>query len=90
MTYFRVLELHWNLPGALKQKHDKIHPGKLISRFALGSSFPRILIGRPEGKRPPGRSGSRWDDYIKMSIKRDVRIWTISIWLRIGTSGRIL
>jgi hypothetical protein len=28
----------------------------------------RILVGKPEGKRPPGRIRCRWVDNIKMDI----------------------
>jgi hypothetical protein len=28
----------------------------------------RILVGKPEGKRPPGRSRCRWMDNIKMDL----------------------
>jgi hypothetical protein len=29
----------------------------------------RILVGRPEGKRPLGRSRRRWEDNIKVDLK---------------------
>jgi hypothetical protein len=29
----------------------------------------RILVGRPEGRRPLGRPRRRWDDNIKMDFK---------------------
>jgi hypothetical protein len=29
----------------------------------------RILVGRPEGRRPPGRSKRRWEDNIKMDLQ---------------------
>jgi hypothetical protein len=29
----------------------------------------RILVGRPEGRRPLGRSRRRWEDNIKMDIQ---------------------
>jgi hypothetical protein len=28
----------------------------------------RILVGKPEGKRPPGRQRCRWVDNIKMDL----------------------
>jgi hypothetical protein len=28
----------------------------------------RVLVGRPEGKRPLGRPRRRWDDNIKMDL----------------------
>jgi len=45
----------------------------------------RVLVGKPEGKRPLGRSRCRWEDNIKM--KWDVGVWTGSSQLRIGTGG---
>jgi hypothetical protein len=29
----------------------------------------RILLGKPEGKRPLGRPGRRWEDNIKIDLK---------------------
>ena len=29
----------------------------------------RILVGKPEGKRPPGRPRRRWEDNIKMGLQ---------------------
>ena len=47
----------------------------------------RVLVGKPEGKRPLGRPRRRWED-IKMDLQ-EVRCgaWTGLIWLRIGTGG---
>jgi hypothetical protein len=28
----------------------------------------RVLVGKPEGKRPPGRPRRRWKDNIEMDI----------------------
>jgi hypothetical protein len=30
----------------------------------------RILVGKPEGKRPLGRCGHRWIDNIKMDLRK--------------------
>jgi len=30
----------------------------------------RILVGKPEGKRPLGRPKSRWEDNIKMDLQQ--------------------
>jgi hypothetical protein len=46
----------------------------------------RIMVGKPEGKRPVGRRRHRWVDNIKM----DGMLWNGLIWLRIGTSGGLL
>jgi hypothetical protein len=51
----------------------------------------RILVGKPDGKRPLRRSRRWWEDNIKMDFERqDGVVWTGSIWLRIGNSGRLL
>jgi hypothetical protein len=49
----------------------------------------RVLVGKPEERRPPGRLRRRWEENIKMDL-REVGwggIWTESIWLRIGRGG---
>jgi hypothetical protein len=52
----------------------------------------RILVGKPEGKRPLGRPRrSRWVDNIKMDLREiGWDVWTGSNWFRIGTSGGLL
>jgi hypothetical protein len=48
----------------------------------------RGLVGKPEGRRPLGRSGHRWEDNIKKYFRKwDLRAWTGSIWLRLGKGG---
>jgi len=32
----------------------------------------RVLVGKPEGKRPMGRTRRRWEDNIKMDIQNVV------------------
>jgi hypothetical protein len=44
----------------------------------------RVLVGKPEGKRPLGRSRHRWEDNIKMDLQEE---WTGLSWLKIGTVG---
>jgi hypothetical protein len=29
----------------------------------------KILIGKPEGKRPPGKPRCKWEDNIKMNLR---------------------
>jgi hypothetical protein len=36
----------------------------------------RVLVGKPEGKRPLGRPRRRWEDNIKMDLL-EVGIWSI-------------
>jgi hypothetical protein len=37
-----------------------------------GRGIYRILVGRPEGKRPPGRPRRKWEDNIKMDLREIV------------------
>jgi hypothetical protein len=47
----------------------------------------RLLVGKPEGKRPLGRPRRRWIDNIKMDLLEIGLLWTGLVWLRIGTGG---
>jgi hypothetical protein len=41
-----------------------------------------ILIGKPEGKRPLGRSRHRWEDNIKMDLKEI--LWEVVDWINLA------
>jgi hypothetical protein len=46
----------------------------------------KVLVGKPEGKRPLGRR--RWEDGIRMDLwEIDLRVWIGFDWLRTGTGG---
>jgi len=48
----------------------------------------RILVEKPEGKRPLTRPRRRWENNIKMDLQEvGFGLWTGSISLRIGTGG---
>ena len=36
----------------------------------------KVLVGKPEGKRPLGRSRRRWVDNIRMDLQEVVGMWT--------------
>ena len=40
-----------------------------MARMGEGRGVHRVLVGKPEGKRPLGRPRRRWDDNIKMDLK---------------------
>ena len=44
----------------------------------------RVLVGKPEGKRPLGRPRHKCEDNIKVDLQEVV---CGSIWLRTGTGG---
>ena len=39
------------------------------TRMAEGRGVHRVLVGKPEGKRPMGRPRRRWEDNIKMDLQ---------------------
>jgi len=48
----------------------------------------RVLVGKPESKRPLARPRRRWEDNIKMNLQEVAcGVWIGSSWLRIGTGG---
>ena len=49
-----------------------------------GRGVHKVLVGKPEGKRPLGRPRRRWEDNIKMDLQEVKTGWS---WLRIGTGG---
>jgi hypothetical protein len=56
-----------------------------------GRGAYRILVGRPEGRRPLGRPRRRWENNIKIDLQEvGWGAWTGLIWLRIGTGGGLL
>jgi hypothetical protein len=42
---------------------------RYIARMADGRDVYRVLVGRPEGKRPLERPRHKWEDIIKMDLR---------------------
>ena len=40
-----------------------------VARMGEGRGVHRVLVGKPEGKRPLGRPRRRWEDNIKMYLQ---------------------
>jgi hypothetical protein len=62
-----------------------------VGRMEERRSVYRVLVGRPEGKRPVARSMRRWEDNIKMDL-REMGMGGVNwfSWLRIESSGEFL
>jgi hypothetical protein len=56
--------------------------GRACSTNEGGKIAYRILVGKPERKRPLGRPRRRWVDNIKKGM-----VFIVLMWLSIGTSG---
>jgi hypothetical protein len=63
----------------------------LVAHMGEGRNVYRVLVRKPEGKRPLGRSRHRWEDGIKMDLREiGWGVWVGFTWLRIGISGGLL
>jgi hypothetical protein len=40
-----------------------------VARMGEGRGVHRVLVGKPEGKKPMGRPRRRWEDNIKMDLQ---------------------
>ena len=40
-----------------------------MARMGEDRGVHRVLVGKPEGKRPLGRPRLRWEDHIKMDLQ---------------------
>jgi hypothetical protein len=56
-----------------------------VARMGEKRSVYRLLIGKPEGKRPPGRPRRRWIDNIKMDLLEIVLI--VVDWIGLAQDG---
>jgi hypothetical protein len=51
----------------------------------------KVLVGKPERKKPIRRLGHRWEDGIKVDLREiGWGVWSGFAWLRIGHSGGLL
>ena len=66
--------VHWRVtrdPGNIRTVHNLSRPDKFFQVLNY-LSFPcvyRLLVGKPEGKRPLGRPRRRWVDNIRMDLQ---------------------
>jgi hypothetical protein len=47
-------------------QNEKNEMGEVCSTYGESRGAYRVLVGKPEGKRPLGRLRPRWEDNIKM------------------------
>jgi hypothetical protein len=79
----------YSLPNIVRVvKSRRMKWARHVARMGEGRGVHRILVGKPEGKRPLGRSRRRRVDNIKMDLQEvGGVVGTEWRWLRIGTGG---
>jgi hypothetical protein len=55
-----------NIVRAIKSR--RVRWAGHVARMGAGRGVYRVLVGKPESKRPVGRPRRRWEDNIKMDI----------------------
>jgi hypothetical protein len=62
-----------------------------VARMGEGRKVYRVLVGKPEGKRPLGRPRRRWEVGVKMDLREiGWGVWSGFTWLRLGIFGGLL
>ena len=60
----------YSLPNIVRVvKSRRIRWAGHVARMGEGRSVHRVLVGKPEGKRPLGRPRRRWEDNLKMDLQ---------------------
>jgi hypothetical protein len=61
-----------------------------LTRMGEGRNGYRVLVGKPEGKRPLERPTRRWDG-LKINLREiGWGMWSGFTWLRMGVVGGLL
>jgi hypothetical protein len=60
----------YSLPNIMRVvKSRRMRWAGQMARIGEGRGVHRILVGKPEGRRPLGRPRHRWEDNIKMDLQ---------------------
>jgi hypothetical protein len=87
-------ELHnfYSSPDIITQvKSKRIRWAGHVERMREERKVYKVLVGKPEGKSPPGRPRRRWKDEAEWILGRlALGVWIGFDWLRIGTGSGLL
>jgi hypothetical protein len=60
----------YSSPDIIRQvKSRRMRWAGHVARMREGRKVYRVLVGKPEGKRPLGRPRRRWEDGIRMDLR---------------------
>ena len=69
-THNEELSDLYSLPNMVRVvKSRRMRWAGHVARMGEGRGVHRVLVGKPEGKRPLGRPRLRWEDNIKMDVR---------------------
>jgi hypothetical protein len=82
----------YSSPDIIRQiKSRRMRWAGHVTRMGEGRNVYRVLVGKPEGKRPFERPRRRWEGVIKIDLREiGWGLWSGFICLRIGIAGGIL
>jgi hypothetical protein len=90
-------ELHnlYSSPDIIRQvKSRRMRWAVHVARMGEERKVYKVLVGKPEGKRPLGRPRHRLEDGIRMDLREiglgEGGVWIGFDWLRTGTGGGLL
>ena len=64
------LRVLYSLPNIVRVlKSRRMRWAGHVARMVEGRGVHRVLVGKPEGKRPLGRPRHRWEDNIKVDLR---------------------
>ena len=59
----------YSSPNIVVIKSRRMRWAGHVARMEEGRGVHKVLVGKPEGKRPLGRRKRRWEDNIKMDLE---------------------
>jgi hypothetical protein len=70
----------YSLPNIMRViKSRRLRWAGHVARLGEGRVVYRVLVGKPEGKRPLGRPRHRWEDNVRMDLQ-EVGCWCEDDW----------